>query len=203
MAASSIGEDDQLRSPDDNTHLGRSIKAVWNITRQAAIRSYVWNFAKTRTALPALSQPASAPWSYKFQMPAANLRLIKIQNFSSRDHYEVEGRTILCNEPGPLYVQYMQDVPEVASWDALFVDAFAAFLGFKIADRITGDPARKQAAWSTYKTAIATAMKANAIESGKLAQDEQPSGWELARWGFASQNDRRDYYPGEGPQIIL
>ncbi|CAN5484411.1 hypothetical protein BH09PSE4_BH09PSE4_19270 [soil metagenome] len=180
LAASKLGEDDQLRSPDDDTHLGRSVKAVYDMVRRAAIRGYTWNFASRRAELPAEDLPSIPyPWQSSFPLPADSVRLVKVLNRASRSDYQVEGRSILTNGLGPLYIRYLIDVPEPALWDDLFVEAFASRLAFQIADRITGDRGRKADAWSDYKNALSEAKKVDALENPQVEQE--PSGWELAR----------------------
>ena len=67
LAASKIGEDDQLRSPDDDTHLGRTVAAVFVAVRRAAIRDHSWNFAMVRRELAAASlQSVPYPWQSSF-----------------------------------------------------------------------------------------------------------------------------------------
>src|SRR5204863_408178 len=78
LAASSLGEDDQLRSPDDDTHLSRSVKAVWDVERQAAIRDHSWNFAMRRAALAQVVGQDATPYAAAYRVPATSLRLIEV-----------------------------------------------------------------------------------------------------------------------------
>jgi hypothetical protein len=182
LAASSLGEDDQLRSPDDDTHLSRSVRAVWDLERRAAIRDHSWNFAMRRQALPAeaLATPPR-PFAASFRLPAKCVRLIEVMDLS-RHAYAVEGKSILADTTGPLHIRFLEDVDEPASWDDLFVKAFAMRVAWQIADRITGDANRVTMAERKYRSALSEAKRVDARENPQVAHE--PTGWERARgWG--------------------
>ena len=124
LAASSLGEDDQLRSPDDDTHLSRSVKAVWDVERQAAIRDHSWNFAMRRAALAQVVGQDATPYAAAYRVPATSLRLIEVLGHR-RGPYQLEGPFILSNAAAPLRIRYLIDVPEPAEWDAMFAKVFA------------------------------------------------------------------------------
>lgn len=188
LAASSLGEDDQLSSPDDDTHLSRSVRAVWDVERRAAIRDHSWNFAMRRQALPAavLSDYSPDPYGFAYRVPADNLRLIEVLGHGKRD-YQREGDFILSNAAAPLRIRYLVDVVEPALWDDLFVKAFAMRVAWQIADRITGDTNRVQLAERKYQKALSDAKRVDARENPQVPFE--PSGWEMARGG--SDDDRR------------
>lgn len=187
LAASKLGEDDQLRSPDDNTHLGRTVAAVWDLVRQAALRDHSWNFAMRRAELAATATPGSIyPWQSLFALPADCLRLIELLDGLSRSNYQVEGHAILANSAGPLHIRYITDVIEPAGWEASFVEAFACRLAFQIADRITGDLNRRQAVWGEYQAALSQAKRVDARENPAVALDEGE--WVTSRLGWGSDD---------------
>ncbi|MBY0301245.1 hypothetical protein [Sphingomonas ginsenosidimutans] len=182
LAASSIGEDDQMRSPDDNSHLSRSVRAVWDLERRAALRDHSWNFAMRRAALPAQALDA-APigWGFSYKLPADCVRLIEVFD-AARSAYQLEGGSVLADVTGPLRIRYIADLTEPALWDDLFVRAFAARIGFAIADRITGDRGRKDDAWIAYQDALSQAKRVDARENPQVAW--AATEWERARGGF-------------------
>lgn len=184
LAASKLGEDDQLRSPDDDTHLGRSVKAVFDPVRRAALRDHSWNFAMRRSELAA-SSLAGVPWPWmsSFPLPADCLRLIEVLNFSVRSDYQLEGGSILANTVGPVYIRYIADVTESALWDDLFVEAFACRLAFQIGERIVGSAFDKGSMWKVYRSALADAKRTDALENPAIPN--AASSWETARYGGA------------------
>lgn len=188
LAASALGEDDQLSSPDDDTHLSRSVRAVWDVERRAALRDHSWNFAMRRQALPAsaAADHNPYPYGYAYRLPADCVRLIEVNGFDRRD-YQLESGFVLANAAAPLRVRYLVDVVEPALWDDLFVKAFAMRVAWQIADRITGDTNRVQLAERKYRAALSEAKRVDARENPQIAFE--PTAWELARGG--SDDDRR------------
>lgn len=181
MAASLIGEDDQIMSPSDDTHIGRTIAAVWDLCRQDAIRDHSWNFAMARKGLAAEAlDDVPYPWGYSFQLPSECLRLVEVLNLSD-DDYQLEGRSILCDSMGPVYIRFLQDVPEPALWDAKFAVAFSRRLAVQIGTRIAGSSYDRGAGWQLYQDALNQAKRVDARENPPIAYE--PTGWELARFG--------------------
>lgn len=186
LAASAIGEDDQMRSPDDDTHLARSVRAVWDIERRAALRDHSWNFAMRRAALPAMVLPEPPiGWAYSYNLPADAVRLIEVFG-AARRTYQVEGRCVLADVRAPLRIRYIADLVEPAEWDDLFARAFGARIGHAIADRITGDRGRRADAWQLYQQILREAKRVDARENPQVQWE--PTGWERARGGFGEDS---------------
>ncbi|WEK43644.1 MAG: hypothetical protein P0Y64_02080 [Candidatus Sphingomonas colombiensis] len=190
LAASSLGEDDQLRSPDDDTHLSRSVKAVWDVERQAAIRDHSWNFAIRRAALARVADQDATPYAAAYRMPATSLRLIEVLGYE-RGQYQLEGPFILSSAAAPLRIRYLIDVPEPAEWDALFAKVFAMRVAWQIADRITGDTNRVQLAERKYRAALSEAKRVDARENPQVPFE--PGAWELSRGGAPARVDSNGY----------
>lgn len=187
LAASSLGEDDQLRSPDDDTHLSRSVRAVWDLERRAALRDHSWNFAMRRAALPRVVGQDPYPFAAAYRLPANSVRLIEVTGYGRAD-YQVEGAFILSSAAAPLRIRYIADVEEPAEWDDLFTKAFAMRVAWQIADRITGDPNRVQLAAGKYRAALTEAKRVDARENPPVPTIA--GSWELARGGFGERVDR-------------
>lgn len=185
LAASKLGEDDQMASPDDDTHLARSVRAVWDQERRAALRDHPWNFAIRRDRLAASASIVSDPFAFAYPLPADCVRLLDVAGWS-RDSYQLEGRAVLADSAGPVAVRYVADVTEPALWDDLFVEAFACRLAYQVADRITGDRGRKSDAWGGYQDALAQAKRVDARENPGVQWE--PTGWELARFGYGGDD---------------
>ncbi len=187
LAASKVGSDDQIREPDDDTHVARSIKAVWDIERQAALRDHKWNFALKRTGLAAEAlDVVPYPWGYSYPLPADCLRLIEVLNGEAREHYQLEGRSILADVSGPLYIRYVADVVEPALWDHLFTEVMACRVALAIGKRIAGTNYDRAAGDAALRDVMAAAKRSDARENPNVPHDM--SGWELARFGGASSS---------------
>lgn len=180
-ALSLLGEDDQLRDPNEDSHAARSVRAVWDIVRKAVLRDHPWNFAIKRIDLAAVPNVVTYPRQSAFRRPDGFLRLLEVLDPAcARDRFNNEGAYILADTAGPLWIRYVGDVPDPGNWDDLFVAAFAARLAFQIADRITGDRGRKADAWSTYEAALASAKGVDAKEDPPVVPEE--SDWVTARY---------------------
>lgn len=182
MAASLIGETDELRTPQDDTTLGRNVAKVFDLCRRSTIRGGAWNFATRRASLAAVADPGEIyPWGYAFQMPADSLKLREVLGYKRAD-YQLEGdKRILCNTLGPLYIRYLFDVPEPANWDDLFADAFAARIAFQIGPVLAGGAYDKATGWKIFQSALSVAKGEDANENPP--QESDWTGWELARFG--------------------
>ncbi|MBN8848155.1 MULTISPECIES: hypothetical protein [unclassified Sphingomonas] len=190
LAASSLGEDDQLRSPDDDTHLSRSVKAVWDVERQAAIRDHTWNFAMRRAVLAQVAGQDASPYAAVYRLPATSLRLVEVLGYRRAD-YQLEGPFILSSAPAPLRIRYLVDVPEPAEWDAMFAKVFAMRVAWQIADRITGDTGRVQIAERKYLAALREAKRVDARENPPVPFE--PGTWELSRGGVPERVDSNGF----------
>lgn len=184
LALSKIGEDDQIRDPDQDSHAARTVRAVWDQIRRAVLRAHPWNFALKRFECAARTGAVPHPWENAFPLPSDCVRLIEVLDPASvRDTYELEGRELLADTAGPVFIRYVSDITETALWDDLFVEAFACRLAFQIADRITGDRGRKDDCWQAYRFALREAKGTDARENPPIPFPD--SSWVTARYGAA------------------
>ncbi|WP_397604972.1 hypothetical protein [Sphingorhabdus sp.] len=180
LAAGRIGTETRISSPDDNRFVARTIKAAWDIQRQAAIRDGAWNFATRRKDLAAEADGETIyPWEYAFPLPEGCLRLIEVLD-TSRDDYQLEGKVILANTLGPLYIRYLVDVPEPALWDAGFAESFALRLAWRCGRRIAGSAFDQDQCGIEYKDSLKAAKRVDARENPPIDQEE--SSWVQSRY---------------------
>lgn len=179
LAATTIGTANRLTTPSDNTTLGRSVAAVWDIERQAALRDGAWNFAMRRAELPALAVPPVHGYAAQFELPADCLRLIEIIGLR-RESWQVEGRAIQADSTGPLRIRYLADITEPAEFDPLFAKAFALRIACAIGNRIAGSDFKEELNWDKYRQALAEARRVDAIENPPIEAHE--SSWIESRW---------------------
>lgn len=188
LACTYIGDGARITSLDDDRHTARTIKAVWDIQRQATLRDGAWNFAMRRAGLAAeyLENGVPYPWENSFPLPAGCLRLIEVLDLADGD-YQLEGGAILANQTGPLYIRYLTDVTEPALWDSLFVEAFARRLAWATGDRLAGSNFSTELAWQQYEKALGNAKRVDARENPPIELGE--SSWIEAR------RTHRSYWP--------
>lgn len=187
LAATFVGTETRITSPDDDRFVARTIRGVWDLQRKATIRDGAWNFAMRREALAAeyLAGGVPYPWQNAFPLPAGCLRLIEVLNLGSRDDYQLEGRQILANTTGPLYIRFLVDVAEPEYWDELFAEAFARRIALTVGTRIAGSNFPVGAAEREYQAVLARAKTVDAGENPPIVMEE--SDWIRARFTGAVQ----------------
>lgn len=186
LVASRIGEDDQIRTPGDDSHVARTIAAAWDTVRQGAIREHTWNFAMARKGLTAVAlapEDRPFPWQYSLPLPADCLRLVEVLNLPG-DRYQLEGKAIVCDSLGPVYIRYLRDVAETALWEPGFTDYFAAKLEMTIGVRIAGSSYDVARGERNARRMLSIATRSDARENPPVEPDL--SGWEEVYLGGAS-----------------
>lgn len=174
-ALTKIGEA-RVLSLSDDLEAARSVNSLWDVVRDAELRARNWNFAISRTSLPALIAAPAWGFDRQFQLPSDCLRVLQVGEYfpgpslsdyrsSSEAMWQIEGRKILTDMPAPLAIRYVARVEDTGQWDALFVEAFACRLAVELCERLTQSGGKKQIAWDEYKEAIRLAVRSDAIES--------------------------------------
>lgn len=174
-AAMTLLGESRIISIDDDVKPAREAKAIWDITLDAVLASYNWSFAKTRAALPALTDAPAFQYALKYQIPTEALRLLFIGDYyvgldltdyrsSPTAEYTVEGRQILTDMAAPLNVKYVQRISDTTMMSPSFVMAFSSKLAELLAEPLTQSDQKRARAEAAFNRAIALAIRANAIE---------------------------------------
>lgn len=192
LAATRMGSVTRVSSPDDDRHVARTIRAVFDQQRRAAIRDGAWNFATRIAELAAEYNPDRViyPWARAFPMPAGNLRLLEVLG-CSRDEYELLDGVVCANASGPLRVRHLVDVEEPANWDEGFANSFGLRLACICGRTIGGSAFDLDQCWSEYRSSIGGAKRVDARENPGPGQDE--SDWVLARFRGGATNPARPW----------
>lgn len=181
LAAERMGSVTRVSSPDDDRHVARTIKAIFDITRRASIRDGAWNFATRRAELAAEYDPDRViyPWAYGFPMPAGYLRFLEVLD-CRKDDYAYEDGTVMSNSAGPLRIKYLVDVPEPANWDEGFAESLALKIAMRCGRTIGGSAFDLDQCTADYRASLSAAKRVDARENPGPGQDE--SDWVLARF---------------------
>lgn len=183
-ALSKIG-DKQIVSLTESSEPARAINECYTIVRQSELRRHPWHFAKKRASLAADVETPAFDFDYQFTLPADCLRLLmptpdsESVQFNGRVDWKVEGRKILSNEEGPLYITYLADVTDPNQFDAAFVDVFASRLAVEVAHRLTGSTEKRKMAQEEYRASLQEARRMNAFE--QFSVQRPMDDWEMAR----------------------
>jgi hypothetical protein len=181
LAAIKMGTQARISAPNDDTVLARKIAQIWDIERRATIREGAWNFAMRREGVAAAAGAVPYPWQSAFPLPATALRLIEVLNREVGSDFQLEGRAVLCDTAGPLYLRFLIDVPEPAEWDESFAEAFACRLAWKAGKSICGSTYSEDQGAADYAQAMGKAKSTDSLENPRIEQEEV--GWVTARFG--------------------
>jgi len=188
LATGFFGEDDQVRSRDDDSKPARSVRAVWAKVRKFVFSKANWSCALRRSRLSARAADASYaildPYTHAYPLPADFVRLVKILDpVGAKDEYSMmrgpKGREIHCAYSGPLVIEWIEDVKDPALWSAEFQECFAMRLAWQVADRLSGDKQRKQQALDAYKDALSEGRNSDARQQPPRAHAQ--GDWSRAR----------------------
>jgi hypothetical protein len=189
LAASHLGEDVTVVSPDDTSKLARNVRAVWDEVRREVLRAHNWNFAMTRASLPALASTdpeydadAINPWTYVYPLPTDYVRLAKIFDPAlGKGEYQLENDGILCDEAGPLRIRYVYDRTEISAWDPKARKALALQIAWQIAPAMGVTGSKRERINRSYKEAI---ERARAVDAKENPPETLPApSWVTARFG--------------------
>lgn len=191
LASEQSTEAKQIRQYYINARDGALSGAHWNFAR-AQKELTLLRDANVGDTVP-------RPWSYEYAYPAdcAQVRYVLPQTYTSpgqpstgypsvtamappvrflvavdQDENGVDRKVILTNEPNAEAV-YTRIITNPDLYDALFVRAFAAYLGSMVAMPLTSDLSRAKAAFQIAQTAMVSAQASNGDE-GLTVMDHTP-----------------------------
>jgi hypothetical protein len=161
----------RITSLADDSKQARALSAIFDPTRDAELVAHPWSFAIVRAALPASSTAPAFGWARAYPLPADCLHLVQVgDSFSYYDSdaagpgFDVEGGAVLTDAVSPLLVRYTYRVTNSGLFPPLFVQSLACRLAFELAEELTQNLSKREAAWAERKDAIREAKRANVIE---------------------------------------
>lgn len=192
LAATRMGSVTRVSSPDDDRHVARTIRGVFDMQRRASIREGAWNFATRRAELAAEYDPDRVifPWAYAYPLPADNLRFLGIIS-KCEVAYSLEEDRVHCDLAGPLRVRYLIDRPEPATWDEGFAESFALRLAWRCGRTIAGSAFDQGQCEREYRASLSGAKRVDARENPGPEQAE--SGWVEARFSGGAGSPARPW----------
>ena len=156
--------DKPINSFDEDSDRALIASNLWDNARQAVLRSHPWNCATKRVALALDTVVPAYDWAYQFTLPGDCLRVLFVGQSGAADDYKLEGRIILSDE-NPLYLEYIYNNEDVASWDALLVEAMQRYMTFAMAYPITKSNTTRESAFEEYKLLIKQARAVDGQEN--------------------------------------
>lgn len=146
---------------------------LWVNARQAVLRSHPWNCAKEMVALAPEATAPAFDWAYQFLQPGDCLRVLSVGEDGHADDYIIKGRRILA-DVNPLYLTYIFDNEDVASWDALLVEAMQRYMAFSMAYPITKSTTMRDSMYTEYTQLIKAAKNVDGQEEPPQTVGDSP-----------------------------
>lgn len=169
MALGYFGEA-RISSINDSSNVARTCKQYFAQTRDAVLRSHLWNFAMGRKALSALADAPLFEYSYAYQLPEDFIRLAAVNDLDAYDYqaceypFTIEQNQILSNSES-CKIRYVKRIEDVTQYDALFVEAFSMKLSSVIVGKLSGDWQQAQTLLRTYSGLMES--KARAVDANE------------------------------------
>lgn len=179
---------DAITSLSDNTKPARACNLLYPIARDDLLRSHLWNFAITRVALGQLTTTPVYGFSYMYQLPADDLRILSVDPDLP---YKIEGKKLLSNSDA-VSVKYIKQETDPTVYDSIFVDLLALRLALDLSAHLVGDPNVVNLLYKLYTQKAAEARRSD-------AQEDTPDKVETSTW----VNSRGSGYNPFGPNWTL
>jgi len=117
---------------------------------QFELTKFPWGFARKKQQLSLTTDtPVDNEFRNIFQLPSDNLMLIKVY---PNNHYRLIGDKLYTNSPGPLYADYVYNVPE-SEWPPYFAKMVEYALAKDFATSVRDSSASRQEMSAEYLNA--------------------------------------------------
>ena len=160
-----LGED-TIASLGDETKQARLCNQRWPGVRDAVLRAHPWNCCMRQAELAASAETPAWKWACQYLLPADFLRIIALSSATGQDirDWEVQGRTVLCDESAPIYLSYVRRETDPQQYDALLAESLAARMSAVLAYPLTGSTSLAEALWQGYQAKVTEARGVDARE---------------------------------------
>ena len=173
MALAKLGANSIDNIDTDTGSNAIKCRAIYEITRDALLRSYEWNFAIARAELAQLSTTPEYGFDYEYTLPTSPycLRVLEMEDGAS---FEIEGRKLLTDED-ECKIKYIKRITNPVELDALFVTAMVDTLASQLAIPITNSGTLKDRMDKELKETLLQAKMIDGEEGVAEDRDEAES----------------------------
>lgn len=165
--------DKPINSFSDDSDRALLASNLWDNARQSVLRGHPWNCAIKRVALAPDVEAPAFDWSYQHSLPGDCLRVLFVGQREAPDEYKIEGRKILA-DTNPVYLEYIFDNEDVASWDSLLVEAMQRYLAFAMAYPITKSNTTRDSMYQEYEKILRQARAVDGQENQNEMAGDSP-----------------------------
>lgn len=161
LALTKIGES-EITSLTENSKAARLCNLHYAPTRDAVIRSHIWNFAIKRVELALSTITPAYDFAYQFVLPSDCIRILET-NLVSTAEFKIENGFVLADSDS-IKVRYLSQVTDPTIFDSLFTEALAARLAAELAIPLTDSLNLSKLMIDMYTSKIAEARTMDAVE---------------------------------------
>lgn len=166
LALDMVGAEPIVLITDDNVR-AQALNRNYTLALREVLRARDWGFAVARVSLDATTAPAFG-WDFAFTLPADFITITQLNGIlyegEPGDWFALEGGLLLTNSEFADIV-YISSTFAEATFDALFVPAFATLLASRIATPLRQDGGTAMMnLLALYRDALARAAVKNANE---------------------------------------
>jgi len=179
LALTKIGEE-QIISLTENSKAARLCNLHYAPTRDAVIRSHIWNFAIKRVELALSTVTPSYDFAYQFAIPTDSLRILET-NLTSTAEFKIENGFLLADSDS-VKVRYLSQVTDPTLFDSLFTEALASRLAAELAIPLADSINMSKLMIDLYASKIAEARSMDAV--GGTPDNIEADSWLNARVGL-------------------
>jgi hypothetical protein len=152
-----------IASATEDKENARKMNAIYDIYLRALLRVHPWSFAKKETTLSQLTDtPVLEDYTYIYSLPSDFVRLNKTSVEPDYSH-KIKGKKLYSNS-NTISIEYIYFNEDSASYDDMFVDAFAARLAAELCYAITRDKDMVKIKWQEYASKLRLAQSQNGQE---------------------------------------
>ena len=171
LALTDLGADRILALTEDSEN-ARKVNAIFDLVRDAELRSHPWNFAIERRNFNKTTNTPLFGFDAEFQIPGDVIRILTPENRKA-DMFVREGDKVLANDDS-FKARCIIRITDPTKWDETFVTCFAARLSAELAYSITDSRtlAADKAEVYKEKKRIATGVDAQVGTPQELFADE-------------------------------
>lgn len=191
LALAAIGTRSTIADLNEGSTEANACRVQYSVALDAVLQAAHWNFARKQIALTllgdaSLGDAVPAPWAYAYAvpsdmcqaryilpsiatgvgtpfMPGLQSPAIRFLISSDVDSRDLPRTVVLTNQPQATLV-YTARITNVALFDGQFADAFANYLGARLAIPLTGDRAKARDAFQMAQVLTQAAATSNGNE---------------------------------------
>lgn len=150
----------------DTSVRGSAVSFAYEPIKQSLLRKYTWSFALDRIQLASDAISPVFGKASRFLLPASFIRLYDADpeyNLNSRD-WNVEGRYLLTNDPGPIDLRFISDVTDVSLMDPIFREVLSTNIAVETCELINQSNTKKADLKDDLAKILNEAKRVGAVE---------------------------------------